>query len=301
MIDSGASLNFIDSNLLINVLKVKRLEIPKFPGFIELIDGRFLEAPITQKVIKLRFKMTDFEGELEFTPLYRSNFLVILGLPFLKKFNPDIDYGKNTVTKRPDISSTPDPTSSIKLADNAQNAGAHNAKTLTKKNLPVPKKSLTNDSSPIKNHFQNHDLDPRVYFLNALTRSVDNEFQDIPINHQELLFFEKDDFLDPKAVKKTDKNLADIGKQIPAEYHKYLTIFSEDGVNKLPNHSEHDLKIQLLPESKPPWGPIYQLTEKESKELRKYLDKNLQRGFIRTSKSPAGAPILYVPKPDGTL
>ncbi|KAJ1028332.1 hypothetical protein NDA18_002996 [Ustilago nuda] len=36
-------------------------------------------------------------------------------------------------------------------------------------------------------------------------------------------------------------------------------------------------------------------------ELRRYLDENLEKGFIRPSKSPARSPMLFVPKKDGGL
>jgi hypothetical protein len=35
--------------------------------------------------------------------------------------------------------------------------------------------------------------------------------------------------------------------------------------------------------------------------LREYLDSSLEKGWIRNSKSPAGAPILFVLKSDGSL
>ena len=35
--------------------------------------------------------------------------------------------------------------------------------------------------------------------------------------------------------------------------------------------------------------------------LREYIDDNLSKGFIRQSTSPAGAPILFVKKKDGSL
>lgn len=50
-----------------------------------------------------------------------------------------------------------------------------------------------------------------------------------------------------------------------------------------------------------PFGPIYNLSEKELEALREYLDENLKKGFIRPSESPAGAPILFVKKKDGSL
>ena len=38
----------------------------------------------------------------------------------------------------------------------------------------------------------------------------------------------------------------------------------------------------------------------ELKELKKQLDEHLQKGFIRPSSSPWGAPILFVEKKDST-
>ena len=51
----------------------------------------------------------------------------------------------------------------------------------------------------------------------------------------------------------------------------------------------------------PPFGPTYPLSESELRVLRKYLDEMLASGKIVRSTSPAVAPILFVPKPDGTL
>ena len=47
--------------------------------------------------------------------------------------------------------------------------------------------------------------------------------------------------------------------------------------------------------------PIYNLSQRELQILREYLDSALDKGWIRPSKSPAGAPILFVPKADGTM
>ena len=53
--------------------------------------------------------------------------------------------------------------------------------------------------------------------------------------------------------------------------------------------------------SEPPYGPIYNLSEKELKVLREYLRDALAKGWIRESSSHAGAPILFAPKKDGEL
>ncbi len=49
------------------------------------------------------------------------------------------------------------------------------------------------------------------------------------------------------------------------------------------------------------FGPIYNLSQTELAALRKYIDENLGKGFIRHSKSPAGAPILFVKKKGESL
>jgi hypothetical protein len=51
----------------------------------------------------------------------------------------------------------------------------------------------------------------------------------------------------------------------------------------------------------PPFGPLYNLSERELGALRDYLASALEKGWIRHSVSPAGAPILFVPKKDGGL
>ena len=49
------------------------------------------------------------------------------------------------------------------------------------------------------------------------------------------------------------------------------------------------------------YGPIYPLTEEESQVLKEYIEENLKKGFIRPSESPAGYPVLFQKKKDGTL
>jgi hypothetical protein len=87
---------------------------------------------------------------------------------------------------------------------------------------------------------------------------------------------------------------------IPNEYKEFLHLFREvvDG-EALPKHQPWDHEIVLEEGKTPPFGPIYQLSEKELEACRKQLDKDLKKGYIRPSTSPAGFPILFVPKKNG--
>lgn len=89
---------------------------------------------------------------------------------------------------------------------------------------------------------------------------------------------------------------------IPGQYSKWIRLFQEEAnADALPRHQPWDHEIRLEPGKQPTFGPIYALSEKELKTLREYLDENLARGFIRKSESPAGYPILFAPKKDGSL
>jgi hypothetical protein len=89
--------------------------------------------------------------------------------------------------------------------------------------------------------------------------------------------------------------------QIPPEYSDSADVGSENDSKIIAEHSKHDLTIELTEGGVPPHQPLYNLSPTELEILRKYIDEYLARGWIRTSKSAAGAPILFVKKKDGTL
>jgi hypothetical protein len=88
---------------------------------------------------------------------------------------------------------------------------------------------------------------------------------------------------------------------IPGQYKDFQDIFQKKNADMLPEHRPYDCAIDLEDGAQPPFGPIYNLSQTELAELRKYIDENLAKNFIRHSKSPAGAPILFVKKKDGSL
>lgn len=89
--------------------------------------------------------------------------------------------------------------------------------------------------------------------------------------------------------------------EIPQELSDYSDVLSPTKSGILPARKATDHAIDLIGGESPPHGPIYPLSQTELAELRKYLDENLRNGRVRPSTSPAGAPILFVPKKDGKL
>jgi hypothetical protein len=88
---------------------------------------------------------------------------------------------------------------------------------------------------------------------------------------------------------------------LPEKYKDFVDVFEKINADQLLAHSPYDCPIDLKEGHSPSFGPIYGLLEPELQALRDYLTENLAKEFIQHSKSPAGAPILFVKKKDGSL
>lgn len=88
---------------------------------------------------------------------------------------------------------------------------------------------------------------------------------------------------------------------LPSVLRPYIDVFSIKAALELPVLEGAQHSIDLTPGTQPPFGPLYPLSDTQLAELRRYLEENLRLGRILPSTSSAGAPILFVPKKDGTL
>ena len=62
-----------------------------------------------------------------------------------------------------------------------------------------------------------------------------------------------------------------------------------------------DLSIEIVPRTIPMSRAPYRMATTKLKDLKSQLQDLLDKGFIRPSVSPWGAPVLFVKKKDGTL
>ena len=85
-----------------------------------------------------------------------------------------------------------------------------------------------------------------------------------------------------------------------AVVQEFPDVFSED-LPGLPPPREVDFAIELVPGSQPIFKPPYRMAPAELKELKEQLEDLINKGFIRPSISPWGAPVLFVKKKDGTM
>ncbi|GJV80732.1 putative nucleotidyltransferase, ribonuclease H, partial [Tanacetum coccineum] len=74
-----------------------------------------------------------------------------------------------------------------------------------------------------------------------------------------------------------------------------------DNLSGLPPVWEIEFRIELIPGAMPVAKSPYRLAPSESEELSGQLKKLHDKGFIRPSSSPWGAPVLFVKKKDGSF
>jgi RNase H-like domain found in reverse transcriptase/Reverse transcriptase (RNA-dependent DNA polymerase)/Integrase zinc binding domain/Chromo (CHRromatin Organisation MOdifier) domain/Integrase core domain len=98
-----------------------------------------------------------------------------------------------------------------------------------------------------------------------------------------------------------DEEGEDVSLRLLPEYKPWADVFSTEKSEQLPEHSSHDHHINLVPGTKPPFGPLYPCSDSELKVLKEFLNKAMASGKITRSNSSAAAPILFVPKANGKL
>lgn len=271
LVDSGATSDFLDADFVKQhqlMLIAKPEPVPLF-----VIDGRPIASGAVTHSCSVSAQVGSSSQTFNLDVAKLGAYPLVLGMPWLRTVNPDIDWRKRIVTFRdssslpvkalPFVPSTaPPPVLDIAWVDSSQLNAIASLSSSTVGTLMYSEKSLE---------------------LSAISS---DELRAAPF---------PDDMTDPPDFVDTLRAV------IPSEYHDLLSAFSKAKADVLPPHRPYDLSIDLEPGKQPPYGPLYSLSAIELQALSTWLDENLSKGFIRASQSPAGAPILFVKKKSGEL
>ena len=232
------------------------------PRPIEVIDGRPLSSGlVTHETTPLSLHVGLHSELLVFDVVKLGHYPVILGVSWLKKHNPTVIWSLHEL--RFDLC--------------AKTCGG-----------PFPTVTAFPEF-PDSSSFEEHSAalpDVSLISSDALQNSK---------THDELFL------MSVSSANANEENSPPVETIVPLVYHQFLDIFSKEAADQLPPSRSYDHRIPLIDGGSPPHGPIYSLSEVELNALSLYLDENLKKGFIRPSSSPAGAPILFVKKKDGSL
>lgn len=260
LLDSGASACFIDKDF------AEKYKLPlvckKCPVKVEVIDGRpLLSGDVIQETKPLDVHIADHISSIIFNVIKSPSNPVVLGLSWLDKYNPSIDWNTR------------------KLTFQSNSIPPVNSKPFDTIDTPI----INPQKNPVVQSVRGSKIQKPLFvgaraFMQAAKSGATFAIYATPMSGQ------------------TQKSM-----QLPDQYKEFQDVFEKKNADTLPQHRPYDCSIDLQEGTQPPFGPIYNLSQNELAELRKYIDENLAKNFIRHSKSPAGAPILFVKKKDGSL
>jgi hypothetical protein len=88
------------------------------------------------------------------------------------------------------------------------------------------------------------------------------------------------------------------GSEMPV-VNEFPDVFPEELLG-MPLDYDIEFVIELKPGTTPIYKTPYRMATLELAELKEYIKKFLEKGFICPISSPWGAPVIFVPKKDGT-
>nr|GEY57055.1 putative reverse transcriptase domain-containing protein [Tanacetum cinerariifolium] len=128
----------------------------------------------------------------------------------------------------------------------------------------------------------------------------DEKLVQIPYGNETLTFLATKIFMAQISTKKEeDKSKGKQLKGVPI-VRDFPKVFLKD-LPGLPPARPVEFQIDLIPGAAPVARAPYRLAPSEMKELSEQLQELSDKGFIRPSSSPWGAPVLFVKKKDGSF
>ena len=95
------------------------------------------------------------------------------------------------------------------------------------------------------------------------------------------------------------KSEAEAKKLVLEQFHKWIKVFSKKQPERMPTWKIWDYAIDIKEGFVPRKGKVYLLSREEREEVRKFIQEQLRKGYIRLLKSPQMAPVFFVGKKDG--
>jgi hypothetical protein len=336
LVDCGADGNFVSSSFVARLpSKGSELQVSSSSSTITLADGRHQAADGVAHSVPVR--ISSYADRLDFTVTALRGYDAILGMPWLQKYNPAVDWRGATVSfldhehvahvlKRAPTGAArwcelSRPSSSVGLnLISAQQVGRHHREGLlefaclvypeairaagagssSSPSSPSSSSSPSRPSSPPSpsspsSPSSSSSPSPSVSVRPARTIRMITPVHDVLARGHHISAARLSEAIQAEAEESS----------LEAARHRVLghfkDVFPDELPAGLPPSREVDHRIELVPGATPPSRPTFRLSEKELGELKKQLEELTKSGFIQPSKSPFGAPILFVKKKDGTM
>jgi hypothetical protein len=271
LVDSGSSGDFVSSDFVHrNHLFTETLSSQQQ---VKLADGSSVSTHV--HVPHARLRVDSFTDSLALTALpLHCQYDAILGMPWLRKHNPHINWQEGTISIQHGATQQIHTLRQAGVTD-----GAVRLNLLSKKQ--VQKQAKQGDIESCFLVYADY-VDPSSGPSPSL--SLISSVSPSPSSSSS----------PPVPVSALDSAAA-------AMLREYRDVFPSELPAGLPPSRDIDHRIELVPGASPTSRPTFRMSPKELDELKKQLEDLTRSGFIQPSKSPFGAPVLFVKKKDGTM
>jgi hypothetical protein len=135
---------------------------------------------------------------------------------------------------------------------------------------------------------------------NRLIDCAKNAVTLTPSSGKELVYVAENLVMDKAASNRIVLNHLDVVSTLDIRtVSEYPDVFLEE-LPGMPPDREIEFVIKLVPGTAPIFKRPYRMVANQLVELKEQLQELLDKGYIRPSASPWGAPVIFVPMKDGT-
>jgi Reverse transcriptase (RNA-dependent DNA polymerase) len=267
LIDSSAGGLFIDQNYAKN-FDINYLDEPVKAYNV---DGTENKRGTINAYVNLKFTLGEQKFKKQFYVTGLGKQKIILGLPWLHKYNLIIDWKKGKITFKP-----------FQI----------DWRCLIKKGKRIQQEQQPKMEEVVDNK------EPK----NWTTLPLKENKMEVYIGLLETdVWIHKTNIATELAIEENSKKLDKTDKLVLAEYHKYLDIFTKEKAHRFLKSRPWDHKIKMKEGFEPKLFKNYNLTPAEQIKLDKFLKENLEKGYIGPSQLPMASPFFFVSKKDGKL
>jgi len=272
MVDSGATGLFMNRQFA-EAKGVKRLRLLK-PIQVFNIDGTPNQAGSIQEFARLAMTVDGHKHWVDFLITDIGGEDLILGLPWLRRLNPTIDWSKGLLSLRP---------KQVSMEEVPDYEGQAIGGTTTGEWLiedsrldPVPTPEIEEEEK---------EPEPKLYHIKGNRRLRREWARNKLIDGMQDQVWIAAGYIHSQQLTETarkDKPVRTFEEMVPEPYREYGKVFSEQESERLPEHKPWDHAIELHPNAPETLRTkIYPMSPTEQEELNRFIDDNLRKGYIR--------------------
>jgi len=259
LLDSGATGLVMSSEFAKKKgFKLKKLERPMQ---VRNVDGSFNREGLIENTVEVNVYYKGHVERTEIDVIGGQKWEVILGMPWLARYNPEINWktGEVKMTRCPEECGKQWRPVQGKLGWEKQKEEDRKEEVEKRKEEREKKKKSKKG---------------RTVEVRKIAEEWDEE-------------------------EEAAKSEAEAKKLVLERFHRWIKVFGKKQSERMPTRKLWDHVIEVKEGFMPRKGKVYPLSREEREEVREFVKEQLRKGYIQPSKSPQTVPVFFVGKKDG--